>query len=234
MTETVQTIDYSVNLLKAVLWEYNDAVNLQAILTARQAWYTENQQQFWTDWEADVFNLATANSFGLAIWSILLGLPIYITAPSGAEKSWGFEQYHANFNRGNFSVGSNSTIQLPIEDARILLQLRAFQLQSCGCVPEINRELKYIFGSYAPMPGVPAAFVIDNHDMTCTYVFNYQVSNSLQYVMRYFDILPRPSGVKSTLVLEFSGDLVTEDGLSNYVTEDGLSKYITDPFIVSE
>ncbi len=221
MTETIQPINYSVDLLRAVLWQYDDATNLQAILRARQAWYIENQQEFWQNWETDVFDLRTANSFGLAVWSIILGLPIFINAPSGSVESWGFGQYHANFNRGNFGIGSNPTVQLSVEDARILLRLRAYQIQSAGCVPEINRELADIFGGSSSILGVPAAFVIDNHDMTCTYIFNFLLPSELLFVLRYFDVLPRPAGVQSTIVVEFSGTLVTEDRASDYVTEAG-------------
>jgi hypothetical protein len=221
MTVTVQPIDYSVDLLKAVLWQYDSSTNLQAILQAKQAWYNQNQRDFWIDWQRDVFDLRTANNFGLAIWSIILGMPIYLTAPSGSTQTWGFNTYHANFNRGNFGKGSNSTIQLSTADARTLLQLRAFQIQSCGCVPEINRELAFIFGIDSVTPGAPAAYVIDNNDMTCTYVFNFSLTSSLQYVMQYFDVLPRPSGVKSTLVINLTGTLITEDGTGVYVTEGG-------------
>jgi len=220
MAETIQPIDYSVNLLAAVLWQYDNATNLQAILRERQAWYTENQEKFWTDWKADVFDLSTANSFGLAVWSIILGMPIYIMAPSGTGETWGFGEFHVNFNRGNFGAGSNATIQLSTEDARTLLRLRAFQIQSAGCVPEINRELAYIFAAERPAPNIPAAFVIDNQDMTCSYIFNFELSSSLQYVMRYFDVLPRPAGVQSNLIINFSGTLVTEDGADNYITEE--------------
>lgn len=219
MTDTIQKIDYSVDLLKAVLWQYDNATNLQEILAARQAWYTENQEEFWINWEKDVFDLRTANSFGLAVWSIILGIPIYINVPNGTGESWGFGEFHANFNRGNFSVGNNSTIQISTEDARTLLRLRAYQIQSAGCVPEINRELADIFTPYSTEPGIPPAFVFDNYNMTCSYIFNFQLPSELQYVLQYFDVLPRPAGVQSNIIIEFTGNLVTENGASNYVTE---------------
>ncbi len=39
---TIQNFDYSVNLLQALLWQYNEAKNLQGILEAKQTWYDIN------------------------------------------------------------------------------------------------------------------------------------------------------------------------------------------------
>src|ERR1700733_14966336 len=73
----IQQFDFSVNLLQAILWQYNDAINLQALLEAKDSWYFNNQTQFWNHWFNNVFNLATANDFGLAVWSIILGQPTF-------------------------------------------------------------------------------------------------------------------------------------------------------------
>jgi hypothetical protein len=73
--DDIQQFDFSVNLLQALLWQYNGATNLQGLLEAKYNWYYTNQSQFWNDWIGNVFNLATADDFGLAVWSIILGQP---------------------------------------------------------------------------------------------------------------------------------------------------------------
>src|SRR4051812_32389498 len=100
----VQQFDFSVDLLRAILWQYTGATNLQALLAEKSDWYFANQQRFWTDWFNDVFDLATANDFGLAVWSIILGQPTYIASgPAPADyPAWGFGAYHKNFGNGNF------------------------------------------------------------------------------------------------------------------------------------
>ena len=200
MTETIQAFDYSVNLLQALLWEYNDAVNLQAILANEQAWYTQNQTEFWQNWYTDVFDLRTANDFGLQVWAIILGMSLYVNLNSTGRPTWGFEQYHFNFTRGNFATSAGSTVRLGADEARVLLRLRAYQIQSATCAPEINRMLADVFSSFVPDGDVPA-YVTDGLDMTCTYNFLFDLSAELQYVLTYFDVLPRPSGVKLTIVV---------------------------------
>lgn len=195
MTTTIQELDYSVNLLQALLWQYNDAANLQGILGAKQAWYTENQTDFWESWYTNVFDLRTADDFGLTVWSIILGQSLNVIFTSGGRPTWGFGEFHRNFDRGNFSSPTGSSVRLSRETSRILLRLRAYQLQSAGCVPEINRMLADIFDAYVA-PGDVPAYVVDNLDMTCTYRFLFPLSTELQFVFQYFDILPRPAGVK--------------------------------------
>ncbi len=199
MTETIQPFDPSVNLSQSLLWQYNDAVNLQALIEDKQSWYNLNQSQFWTDWYRDVFDLRTANLFGLSVWSIILGQPIVFNNVQDPDRpTWGFEQYHLNFTNGNF-VNSNSTYVLRPETARILLQLRYFQLTSSGTVPETNRMLKYVFKNLGQ------AYLIDNNDMTQTYFFLFVLPSDLVFIFNNYDVLPRPAGVLS------SYEVVTEN-----------------------
>jgi len=192
---SIQAFDFSVNLLQAILWQYNDAENLQSLISQKQDWYDENQTAFWDDWVADVFNLETANEFGLSVWSIILNLPLFVnTTPDNllTKPTIGFNaSFFKNFNRGNFSSNTGQTNDLPLESKRLALRLRAFQLSCSGTVPETNRFLAYIFADYGP------CFVVDNHDMTQTYVFTFPIDANLNYILTNFDLLPRPAGVKN-------------------------------------
>jgi len=193
MTATIQQFDFSVNLLQALLWQYNEAGNLQSLMTQKQNWYTENQTNFWENWYRDVFNLQTANDFGLSIWSIILGQPIFINIPDSGQPTWGFGTPHENFNRSNFATAGKGSHRLSTETARILLQMRYFQLTSCGCVPDINRALKWIFGAR-----YGKAWLNDNHDMTQFYTFTFPLPSDLIFLFDNFDVLPRPAGVGSS------------------------------------
>lgn len=187
----IQQLDYSVNLLQALLWEYNDALRLQMLLELKQDWYNTNQTEFWNDWEHDVFDLRTANDFGLTVWAIILGmsLSVIVGGEPGGPPSWGFEQYHENFENGNFHNSGTSVVNLSIEQKRIILQLRYFQITTRGAVPEINKFLARIF---APLGSV---YVLDGLDMTCEYIFTFQPAAQLWFVLQRYDILPRPAGV---------------------------------------
>lgn len=187
----IQQFDYSVNLLRAILWQYNEATNLQALLEKEQIFYTDNQTAFWENWYRDVFDLRTANEFGLTVWSIILGQPIFLNKGPDNRETWGFETYHVNFERGNFGNADGSSYRLQPESARILLRLRYYQLTGSGTVPEINRILADVFKDLGK------AYLFDNLDMTQLYIFTFPLPSDLIFMFSNFDILPRPAGVDS-------------------------------------
>ena len=188
----IQQLDFSVNLLSSLLWEYSNATNLQSIIQSKQDWFNSFQEQFWNDWITNVFNLQTANAFGLEVWSIILGQPLYInTQPSVNNAYWGFGANRANFTNGNFASVNGGSINLPLATNRLMLQLRAFQINSSGTVPEINRFLKFVFAPWG------AGYLQDNGNMTQEFIFNFPITWDLQFVFE-LDLLPRPAGVSST------------------------------------
>ncbi len=190
----IQDFDFSTNLLKVVIWQYDNATNLKGLLEAEKVWYDENQQGFWEDWITDVFDLRTANAFGLSVWAIILGQSLFssfVVTPS--VPSWGFGADNLNFQNGNFASSNSGTNTYTLATARILLRLRYFQLTSSGTVPETNRMLKYIFADYGN------AYLLDNLDMTQTYVFEFAIPAEIRYMLNNTDVLPRPAGVLSTI-----------------------------------
>ena len=191
----IQALDFSANLMRALLWQDNAAPRLEALVAQKQAWYDANQETFWTDWVADVFDLRTANDFGLGVWAILLDMPLVIASPADPldKPVWGFGEYRENFNNGNFAALANSSLTL--EQKRLVLRLRYFQLTTSGAVPEINAFLKYLFGHLG------SVYVNDGYDMQARYVFNFPVSAALGAVLTEFDLLPRPAGVKADYVI---------------------------------
>lgn len=194
-----QTFDYSVNVLQALLWRFNTAPNLQSLVVAKQAWYDANQTQFWTDWFTNVFNIPTANDFGCAVWAIILGIPLAVVQQPDPEKpTFGFGLFVTtgfyNFNNSNFGVTQQTIIPLTLEQKRLVLRLRYFQLISRGTVTQTNRFLKQLFADFG------GAYVVDGLDMTCTYVFQFVLPSALQFVFSNYDLLPRPAGVSVTIV----------------------------------
>ena len=196
-TSDIQSFDFSVNLLSALIWQKNNSPIIQSLIQQKQAWYTENQTQFWEDWIKNVFDLRTANEFGLKVWSIILDFPLFINlTPSEDDRNWGFGPNRYNFGNGNFAPQNGGSVVLPLATNRLALQLRYFQLCSSGTVPEINRFLNFAFAQYnGSEPG--QVFLIDNHDMTQTYFFLFPMTWDLVFLFDNFDILPRPSCVGS-------------------------------------
>jgi hypothetical protein len=194
MTTRIQQFDFSVDLLRAILWQYNDAAKLQSLLTQKQAWYDETQTTFWTDWVRDVFNLLTANEFGLSVWGVILGIPLSIGLPgTGARPVWGFGVHNQNFEHGNFGRDSAGVAGLTVEQKRIILRLRYYQLVSDGSAPWANYVLKQVFGM---------GYVLDPEDMTCTYVFPVALPQAVLSVIQTYDLLPRPAGVQINILVD--------------------------------
>ena len=193
----IQEFDFSVNLLQAILWQYNDAVNLQSLLQQKQDWYNVNQQEFWQDWYTNVFNLVTANDFGLAVWSIILNIPLSIDpTPDPPNKPiFGFgsntltPNSYTNFINGNFSIG-NSPIGLTLEEKRLILRLRYYQLTSRTAIPEVNAFLKIVFASFGNV------YLLDGLNMTISCIFNFTPSTKLLFILKTYDLIPRAAGVR--------------------------------------
>lgn len=190
----VQQFDFSVDLLRALLWQYNDAVNLQSILNQKSEWYTREHTEFWTDWARDVFNLRTANEFGLSVWAVILNMPLTFGVPgTGDRPVFGFGPFNENFGNGNFGRDSAGVATLTVEQRRLVLRLRYFQLVSDGTVPHTNAVLRDVFGN---------GYVVDPLDMTCRYVFPRELPSNVMTVLQNFDVLPRPAGVKIEILIE--------------------------------
>jgi len=189
---TIQQFDFSVDLLRAVLWQYQDATGLQSVLASKSAWYMTHQTEFWANWRRDVFDLTTANDFGCAVWGIILGLPLSLGQPgTGDRPNWGFGPGNLNFGNGTFGRNSAGVSSLPVEQKRILLRLRYFQLVSDGSVPHTNFALQSVLGQ---------GYVIDNLDMTITYVFQTALDSRLLQAISTYDLLPRPAGVEYNII----------------------------------
>lgn len=201
----IEEFDFTINLLQALLWQYNSSPNIQSLISKKQDWYAFNQSEFWASWHGDVFDLITADTFGLIIWSIILNIPNYIntgivpnTLVFGFNEDPEINDYE-NFELGNFS-NLGSTIVLSVEEQRLLLRLRYYQLVSRGAIPEINTFLTELFMTSGTVYS-GNAWVLDNFDMTITYVFDFYMPTIMRTVLRQLDLLPRPAGVGINYIL---------------------------------
>jgi len=204
----IQEFDFSIDLLQAILWEYNDASAIQSLLNSKQAWYTNNQTIFWDNWFIDVFNLASANSFGLCVWSIILNLPLFLnpTPDPVGKPIWGFGIYNKNFEHGNFTSSQGDIITLTDAQRRIVLQLYYFKLTSRCAIPEINAFLNYAFQEHG------SAYVLDNLKMEIEVVFRFNIDANLLLVIQEYDLIPRAAGVG----IRYTVDLGTVWGFGSF------------------
>lgn len=230
----IQLFDFSVDLLQALLWQYNVAENLEYLLTKKQEWYNTNQRDFWQNWYTDVFNLDTANEFGLSVWSILLDTPLQIGQPPDPidKPIFGFgaegvgTNTNQNFNNGNFS-STGTVFQLTEAEKRIVLKLRYYQLTSSCAIPEINRSLALVFKDY---PG--QAYVLDGLNMTIKTVFTFDPGDRLLYILKQYDLIPRGAGVgikyiiASDTIFGFGSETAEPNNNQNFTNGDFLNNEV--------
>lgn len=192
----IQQFDFSLNLLRAMLWQYNDAPRLESLVAQKQAWFDSENADFWNDWIVNVFDLRTANDFGLAVWTIILDIPLIVQPPvdpTAEHPIWSFAVDDENYSNGNFE--GLSGLPLTTDQVRLILRLRYFQLVTRGTVPEINGFLGDLFLDLG------VTYVVDGYDMTARYVFAFALSPDLQAIFTLFDLLPRPAGVRVDYVV---------------------------------
>lgn len=187
-----QTFDFHSDLLRAVLWQYEEAGNIQALARYKAAWFEHHNSEFWRQWYADVFNIDTANDFGLSVWAKILNIPLGIDVPPSDIKKtgFGFGKSKANF-ASNFRRNNDYTLTLTTEQKRLLIRMRYFNITTRPSVTNINEFMRKYFGNKSG-----SVFVLDPLDMTYViYVFNYNPDERLRLLLDNFDMLPRPSGV---------------------------------------
>lgn len=184
-----QQFDFSVDLMRSILWQYEGAPRAVALARNDQAWIDSHQSEFWRAWHRNVFDLDTANEFGLSVWARILGVSLEIGEPRRVEGVFGFGAENKNFGNGNFGRGADGQVSLDIESTRKLLKLRWFQLTMRPTAPNINQALASVFGD-----GI--AYVADSYDMNLvTFFFTQAPDYRLRRLLERTDILPRPSTV---------------------------------------
>ena len=190
-----------INLLSALDWQRSNADSFKSFIEAKQKWYKENFCDQYNNWFDDVFNLKTANEFGLSVWSIILDEQIYgQSAPAPFNfPAFGFGVNKKNFGNGNFSPSqTGGSYIFTIAEQRTLLMLKAYILHMSGTVSgnsnSINEALFRIFDG-------KVITCIDNRDMSFTYLVYDSALAGFVTELYNRDLLPRPACIDIRLVL---------------------------------
>lgn len=188
-------IDLHVDLTQAILWQYNNADNLVSIVNYMQSLYDEANVEFWQKWYDDVYNVETANDFGLEVWARILNLDAGISfEPQPDKMAFGFSRERKNFQtESNFGARDGGYVGFTTEQKRLLIKARIFELTQSPTLSNINRWLKENLWK-----GDSKVYVADPQDMSfAIYTFGYQPDANLLFLMDNADFLPRPSTVNT-------------------------------------
>jgi Protein of unknown function (DUF2612) len=144
-----------------------------------------------------IWNIDTAQGFGLDILGRIIGVGRVLHIAAGDY--FGFEEALPGsepFGGGSFYSGGGLTNSFALSDDayRVLLFAKALSNISDGSIKSINQLLKNLF------PNRGNTYVIDNNDMTLVYYFNFPLSVVELAIMGQSGVLPKPTGVASSIV----------------------------------
>lgn len=166
MSEKVLNIDPSIDLKQCLLWQYTNSEVLRNLIVAKENWYKENQAQFWQNWYDNIFNINTANDFGLAVWGQILNFSRNVTAKDGTLHYLTREQY------------------------RLILKGQLLKFGMGASAKDINDWLATVF------EGKGQCYCVDKLDMTAIpFVFSGVPSEEIGWLLGNIDFFPHPAGV---------------------------------------
>jgi Protein of unknown function (DUF2612) len=180
------------NLKKNITWQYEQSNSLIKLISSKDTWYVANATNFWGSWFNNVFNLTSANDFGVSIWARILGAPLAIFLPLDGSTPFGFGDKNQNFWYSNFSA-AQAPIGLTLEEKKQVLRLLYYSQTLNNSIQSINYALKDVFGSLG------MCYVIESGVMQLTYNIGYAMSDGLKTVLEAYNVLPRPGGVGFTI-----------------------------------
>lgn len=146
-----------------------------------------------------VWNVATAQGFGLDIWGRIVGVSRSLIIPATPDY-FGFDEAGASafpFTEAPFYDGTAAATQsyLLADDAyRQLIMVKALANISATVAPAINQLLQNMFA------GRGRCYVSDIGAMQMRYTFEFTLTASEFAIMTQSGALPRPAGVKITLL----------------------------------
>lgn len=161
--------DLELNLEQCNLWQYDQATNIQTILNNELEFYNINVTQFWKNFYTNIFNIKTANDFGLSLWGVTLGIP-----------------------RPKYVNSQGETIPFSTEQYRTLLRGALLLMNSTASVHDVNMYLESVF------PNKPV-FCADTHDQTMVLNFFYDPEDEELAIIDQDQYFPRPAGVNKRI-----------------------------------
>lgn len=180
-----------------VISQYANSPILTTLITNFAAYIdpTENLDAFFDD----IWNIDTAQGFGLDVWGRILGVSRVISVPLNTV-FFGFKEAGdptlVGFGQGVFFLGEplNDNFALADSAFRVLLLAKAFSNISDGSIASLNQLLLSLF------PSRGNCYVTDGLDMTMTYTFAFGLTAVELAIVESSGALPRPTGVSVTIV----------------------------------
>lgn len=172
---------------KTLMSQYANSPRIVSLISG--LWDSLDSTRMTDDFYRMVFNLHTAEGYGLDIWGRIVGVGREINAPDPEGEYFGFDEGFYPFNERPFYAGSAGLNSWALTDGayRELIFMKAISNIVYATAPNINQLLQYAFSGHS-------YFLIHNN-MTASYVFELYLSPFERHIVYNTDILPRPCGV---------------------------------------
>lgn len=187
----------SAYLGKTVLKQFANSPVLLALLADFDQWV--DMEKFTADFLVNVWDISTAQGFGLDIWGRILGRSRNIVAAQTPGNNFGFNINGAigtpwlPFGQAPFyNAAASGDVSYPLDDAyyrQLLLVKAASNIASCDC-PSLNYLLRAMFGSR----GKCYVGYDPDHPMHIGYHFEF-MPTAIEQAIIQSDLFPVPAGM---------------------------------------
>jgi len=185
-----------IDLASTVIAQYSNSPVLLSMLGSINSALDSDAET--ADFYNKVFNIATAQGYGLDVWGRILRVSRKLLLPQLKSQYFGFSEANGwqPWGQAQFwdGCGQYSIYTLGDTEYRRLLMVKAHNNISNLSIENMNFVLNALFGD------TTKCYVQDNLDMTIYLVFETPLTLIQASILVQSDLLPRPMGIKSYIV----------------------------------
>lgn len=189
----ISAIAVSPNIDQTLISQYAQSPVLTQLIDNLAEYF--DQSANWDNFYQYVWNIDTAQAWGLDFWGKVLGVSRYVEIPV-VGKYLGLEGSGGNASGYPFGVGvfysgatSTQTYALSDSDFRTLLYAKAFANICRTCIPVLNQLMRLLF------PGQGDTYCLDNGNMSMTYYLGWAPTQVQLAILEQSGAVPHPTGV---------------------------------------
>jgi len=189
----ISAIDVSPNIDITLISQYAQSPVITQLIDNLAEYF--DQSANWNNFYQYVWNLDTAQAWGLDFWGKVLRVTRFLELPITAEYL-GFEAAGGGasgypFDVGVFYSGETSTQTYALDDDtyRLLLYAKAFANICRTSIPVLNQLMRMLF------PGLGDTYCLDNGNMSMTYYLGWSPTPVQLAIVEQSGVVPHPTGV---------------------------------------